>query len=416
MKNEFDFQKDESPDIKIFLRKLLTFWPLVLLGVLVGTASAYLINRYTLPIYKAEIKLLIDDGKDKGSMGAEQFMSALGYYNPRLTFENEVIKIKSRTLTEKTLDNLDFEVSYFTKGRILTQEVYGDKVPIHVIYDSIPEFMEGALLELEITDKSSWKLVNISELSQIWAFPLEENYPFGRPIQWGTFFFQINSTKGLKGGEKLAVRFNTRHSLIRQFNEALIVGPEAKGASAIRMELSGKNQQKIVDYLDELAKTYIEFGLAEARERSEKTLDFINGQLSIITDSLNVAENLRERFRSENRITTMSEEGGRIFNKLDALITQKSIEDLQMRYLRYLEEYVEGKRLIDDIVAPSAMGVQDPLLISLVTELIGLNAERQKLQSGIKQQGSVLNTIDAQINLLKKTLKENLKSQKKSGQ
>src|SRR5690606_33905149 len=93
---------------------------------------------------------------------------------------------------------------------------------------------------------------------------------------------------------------------------------------------------------------------------SENTVRFIDQQLAGISDSLTTSENRLQQFRSENNVFNLSEEGSVIFERLQDLEKQKGETEINLKYYQTLDTYLE-KNQGGDLVAPSIIGVTDPL-------------------------------------------------------
>ena len=125
---------EQSFDIKKILFSALRYWPYFILSLLLGLGGAYTVNRYTVKLYQSEITLLLNQDGTSNS-GIESLMTKIGYYNPRLEFENEVIGLKSFDQSLDAIQDLDFEIEYFQIGRFKTTEIYKNN-NFKVVYDT----------------------------------------------------------------------------------------------------------------------------------------------------------------------------------------------------------------------------------------------------------------------------------------
>ena len=73
-----------------------------------------------------------------------------------------------------------------------------------------------------------------------------------------------------------------------------------------------------------------------------------------------------------------------------------------------MEEYFESNRDSTGFLAPSSMGLDDPLLDGLIQELATLSAERQQIINNNQLRSPRLRTLDITINNLKEVIIENL--------
>jgi uncharacterized protein involved in exopolysaccharide biosynthesis len=108
-------------DIKRVIFRALRFWYLVLASVVTCLAIAFLVNRYAIRIYPVSASIIIKESQESSS-------GKLLYNNPLVSYYrnylNELYIIRSYPLIERTIDNLDFESTFYLEGNVLTSEAY----------------------------------------------------------------------------------------------------------------------------------------------------------------------------------------------------------------------------------------------------------------------------------------------------
>ena len=124
--------EEDGINIQRLLGGIISFWPFYLASIVLFVSGAYLVNRYADRIYKGKIILNIETEGSSAGAGVEALMTQIGYYNPRLTFENELIQMQSLGLMEQTLDRLDFGISLVGQGRVRNARIYGQDAPIQI--------------------------------------------------------------------------------------------------------------------------------------------------------------------------------------------------------------------------------------------------------------------------------------------
>ncbi|VAW15631.1 hypothetical protein MNBD_BACTEROID01-89, partial [hydrothermal vent metagenome] len=145
-------QEEDTIDIKKLVLRLLSYWYWFVLCVILSLGSAYLYNRYTTRVYEISSSLLIDAGKSVsplagGGAGGDLF-GGFGLMSSNLRdFYNQLIILKSNPVIEKTLEGLDFEVSYYSVGRIMSSESY-KSAPFRVKIDRAHPQLVGAEFHL----------------------------------------------------------------------------------------------------------------------------------------------------------------------------------------------------------------------------------------------------------------------------
>src|SRR5690606_4067002 len=105
----------------------------------------------------------------------------------------------------------------------------------------------------------------------------------------------------------------------------------------------------------------------------------------------------------------LTEEGSVIFQRLEGLEREKAEINLALRYYRTVMNYLDDEQL-DDLVAPSVIGIQDPLLNALVISMAELQGERVRLTATFSSETPAVREVNSKIENTKRTLIENLKS------
>ncbi len=168
------------------------------------------------------------------------------------------------------------------------------------------------------------------------------------------------------------------------YRSKLSVTPIVEDASLVTLTTSGTVAMQEVDYLNKLMEVYLEFGLEFKNKTAAQTIEFIESQLGIISDSLHLAEGDLENFKLVNRFLDISSEGGLVQSKLEKIDAERTALLMQKSYYEYLKEYVDSKRETGDIVAPSVMGVTDQTLTGLVAELSQFQLKKKQLAMNLE--------------------------------
>ena len=204
--------------------------------------------------------------------------------------------------------------------------------------------------------------------------------------------------------------FNNLEALANQYRNQLSIAPIEKDASLVTLSVSGLVPSQLADYLNKLMKVYIQEGLDFKNKTAGQTINFIENQLGLISDSLHIAEGDLENFRLVNKLIDISREGSFLQAKLEQLDNEKSTLIMQERYYKYLKEYLESKSENEDIVAPSVMGVTDQLLVKLVDELANLQQRKKQLAMSLKEPSGPLEIIEVNLFGIRTALTENINS------
>jgi capsular exopolysaccharide synthesis family protein len=155
---------------------------------------------------------------------------------------------------------------------------------------------------------------------------------------------------------------------------------------------------------------YISYGLDIKKQIAEQTISFINAQLNVISDSLEVAAKNLESFRKENNFIDLKSENLIVQNRLENTYNEKAEVELQLQYYEYLAEYINDLNAKGAIISPSVMGITDQILLKLVNELSTLQQEKEKLGFNLEMNQPVINHIDKMSEDTREALRESIKN------
>lgn len=406
MNNTIQEHNEDEIDIKKYLFKMLGNWHWFVLSISIAVATGYIITKYSTPHYTVSSTLLV--GSDGAKNEFAQMVSQLGLFKNKMQkneVENEMPILQSYTLARKVVEELNFNVSYFRIGDIMTTESYIDN-PFYIKYDTAT-FSYSGMVTITMLDNKTYQLQYLSKTEEIikkevhfdstytdsvLSFSLHLKFPFDNRLKEDNYAFKIENL------DRLA-------SLYAQ---AMTVEPVSDKSYVLNLALNGTVPKKITDYLNKIAEVYIRTQLDEANRSYENTITFIDNQLARIVDSLEIAENNLEAFRRNNQILNLSREGQALFEKIETIQEKKAQLDVQMKYFNYLHDYVKSKSDFKDVVTPSVIGIQDPLLNSLIAQLSELYREKSLIEYSSQKFNPSLELINLKISNIKAALEENL--------
>ena len=344
--NPFLVQQEDEIDLKALLFNYLTYWPLIVIFAFLGVLVAFLFNRYTTPIYKVESTVLVVD--DKPTLGADLFESAGLGIQGKSNIDNETGIIKSYSLAESAVSQMDLNVSYYKEGFLKVTQVYGN-VPVYVSVDWTKPQLVGGMFRLEVIDESSFELSVEDDQFSVFqpkdpfyksnfeGFELPKSiYSFGENIQGEYYEFKISQISALPG-EVFFFKIIDTPSLALKMKNDLQVNPLNKQASILTLSLETPLRRLGENYINTLMDKYLERELEEKNQASENTIRFIEQQLSGITDSLQFSEKQLQDYRSKNKIFNLSQEGSIIFERLNDLEQERSQAELNLKYYQTLK-------------------------------------------------------------------------------
>ena len=411
--------EEELIDVKDLLLQVWRIRFYILLSLIITLCLAYFIIRFSVPVYQVSSKFFV---KEKESSLSGIFDQAgLGMMGgDEMVLGNQMIILKSRPIAEAALDRLDFDVEYFEEELFLQKELY-QKTPIAVEVDWTHPQLANGLIRIKWSDRQTFTLsYEDANYNQIFPDsdsrePLEdpasptETYRFGDWVELPMNRFRVGLTGAESEGE-LLIRLRDRYALVNQYTgEDLQISPMDKQSTILELTLKTATPAKGRDYLNTLQSVYLENELQEKNTMATNTIDFIDAQLVVLSDSLMYIENRLESFRSNNATYDISSEGSAIFEQLKELETELAQQRFKRSYYQQLQRYLEREDY-NQIVVPSGLGIEDPILNTLIENLLELQAEKSMHASRLTEIAPPVREVNRKISDMNQSILELLQN------
>jgi capsular exopolysaccharide synthesis family protein len=292
-------ESGEGINIQEQVLKYLKHWKWILLSVIVCTVAANVYVRYLTPQYGMSTTILIKDDKKSGS--ALDAFSDLGIITGgKNNIENEIAILQSRTLSQNIIKELEFNISYFVEGRIISSESY-KQVPIKILFidKSNSFFVKDTSFVVRPVSEKVFEMSN--ELNQN-----PRRFVFGSKIKSsiGTFVVLKNDIR--IGDGEIVIRISSVEQKAAEYSGKLQVEPVGKKTSILKLSMSDVIPEKGIDYLKALVEQYNIDAADDKNLIAKNTFNFIENRLGIITNELDSVEKGAETFKKQNRLTTLS--------------------------------------------------------------------------------------------------------------
>jgi tyrosine-protein kinase Etk/Wzc len=416
---------DGGINFKSIIGKFLAFIPYFIFSILFTLTVAFLINRYSTPRYLVKGSILIKEkGGRAGIDGADNFLQGMQLLSTSRNIENEQGIIKSKSLVQSTIRQLNFGISYFSQGSIKKTDLFGN-LPFLVELDSQHVQILGAEISLNFINEKEvevWVerggelfIPVTSEKVKPGGVIEKRKYNLKDLIVSENFSFRIKILDPTIIGNATnfySFRLNSFEGIVNEYYNSYSLRPINKLSSIIEISKEGRWPEKDKAFIDELCRSYIRLGMDEKNRVTQNTIRFIDLQLLSIGDTLGRVENQLQDFRSENKIIDLSANGSNIINSLGNLEERKAEQDLKNKYFEYLEKYVKNSNPLDELIAPSLFGINEPTINVVLQKMIELYSKRKALSISYQPNNPILIETDQALTNLKLTLLENIKSVK----
>ena len=349
----------------------LHYWYLFVIAIAIALGLAMLKNRRWIPSYLSQGTIVIKESNSYGSSMAlmQGFGVDAGYKN----VNNQMIMLTSYDLMCRVVDSLPFmNVEYITQGRFKTRQLYR-QTPILVDYTRLDPRAYGTMYQVTFRDDG---MMHISSTDE--SLPLEIDAHYGEPISCSLFDITIWPTEYMNNS-KIYFRFRSREDLVNEFMSRVSLSFVTEGSTVLAISLVSEVPARDCEFIDKLAQIYLLQNLEQKNEVAENSIRFINEQLKSLQSSLQQSEGAMTDFRQENKFVDVNSYAGQLMGMVSSY-DQKALElRLRETYFDYLINYINTNIESGAVIAPTTMGVDEPILMGLVQQLNDLRIQRGEL-------------------------------------
>jgi tyrosine-protein kinase Etk/Wzc len=389
-------------DLNDILSKLVKYWYVFIISILISLAIASLYIMNATRFYKVSSTLLIqNDFKGDGMLKGTAF-SDLDMFRGARTVDNEMEVLRSRDLIFKTLKDLKLETSYFIPGFFNDKELYGENLPVQVIIEYLNNQAYSQKIELSIKDDQVFSL-NTNEKNVL--------YNYGQLIQRPGYNIRVVKGPAFSTATPiLKIKFNDLYTMAEYYSlSALKIVPIVKDANTVSLTLLDPIPQRGVDILNKLIDTYNDENVGTKNKVARNTIRFIDQRLVDLNSDLSVLERGVENYKQVNRVTNMSADSEINLRTSGDYDFNLSSAGVQLDLIKSLANYLGSRDSMYEIV-PSTLGIKDLTLNNLINKYNDLQIERQRLLRNNRPDNPLIININEQLSGLKGYLQETLKN------
>lgn len=328
----------EVNDLRNLIRIVSKNWYFVVIALVLSAVLSYLYSYKIPDVYGASTQILL---KDKTSYDYQsQVYKNIGYINAYGDIVNQKRVLTSYDLVDRTLEKLDFEVSYFIIGRFKTTQIYAN-LPFTVQIQLLNNKLYERPFDLHIVDSKQFTISYDGGQGVV-----TKKFLFNTDIADEDFTLRVTPNVDLK--PSTISKYTTsdyrfvRHSRGRQ------VSKYAKTLDVVNLDYTTILQVTVEDeiaarakmFLDTLSNEYIKYTLQGDFDINENTLIYIDKQLEEVSGILNEYEDDLQAFLRSKDILDLNKENTQYFNQLVNLDAEKRKLELMIESVDALKDYV----------------------------------------------------------------------------
>ena len=412
MKEELPNEKlceadDKEIDIKELLFKYLIHWPWFVGTVVACLIAAYVYLYVATPVYNISATVLIKDDKKGGSsnnVGGLDELGLNGLITSSQSIDNEIEVLRSKTLVKEVVSYLNLYVTYQDEDLIPSKELYKTSpVQVNMTPQEAEKLKKDIVVEMVVQPQGSLDVnVKMDDREIQTHF---EKLPAILPTDRGTIsFFQatdsipVEGASSVQGARHITATISCPMNVARGYCGNLVIVPTSQTTSVVTVSLKNSSLRRGQDFINQLLEMYNRNTNNDKNEIAQKTAEFIDERIGIISKELGSTEADLETFKRDAGITDLSSDA-QIALSGNAEYEKKQVENrTQISLVEDLKRYLSHSEYE---VLPSNVGLKDAALATQIDRYNEMLIERKRLLRTSTESNPAIVNLDTSIRATK---------------
>ena len=395
-------------------------WPWFVGAVVACLIAAWVYLHVSTPVYNISATVLIKDDKKGGSAGMLSGLESLGLdgmISSLQNIDNEIEVLRSKTIVKEVVEDLGLYISYTDEDEFPSRNMYKTSpVQVSLTPQEADLLEEPMIVKMALQPQGSMDVtVKIDDDEYQKHF---EKLPAVFPTDKGTLAFFLTPDSVLSSkrtSEETTASEKTTRNITATINKPLAVAkwccknmtiePTSKTTSVAVISLKNSNVQRGKDFINKLLEMYNINTNNDKNEVAQKTAEFINERIGIISKELGSTEKDLESFKRGAGITDLTSDA-QIALTGSAEYEKKRVENqTQINLLQDLQKYMQNEGYE---VLPSNIGLQDLNLAAAINRYNDVLVERKRLLRTSTENNPTIINLDTSISAMKENVQVSL--------
>ncbi|MCB2407986.1 GumC family protein [Hymenobacter lucidus] len=417
-------------DLHALFFKLRNRWPLFLVSVLLAGFVGYVYLQLKAPVYNFRATMLLGN-QSSGSKRAQELLQILEVQNKGVKMEDEIGLLKSVDVVRRAVERLPFTVSYYaapgswlnTVKDLQVRERPAGTVPFRVEPNLKAPQLAGVRIYVEPAGQGKFRVHANAKQGQLYSLPtselvrevldvnIDQTVAAGDTLRHPLLTVVIKPEPDFPTGEAnehYYFTLNTLSAMTAAYQAGLSVKPIDHDSRIVELSSKGMVPAKQIQFLDTLMAVFVEDDLREKNITGAKTVAFLDGEIANLSDSLRRSAAALSNFRSSRGVVDVGAQSGEGIRQLSELEAMQAKVATNRKYYANMLNYLRANQGASQMVSPSSVGIEDPVVNNLIMQLTDLNSQRAALGVNASTNNPLVTVLDERIRTAKQSLIQTL--------
>lgn len=394
-------KKSDFIDVRAIAQEYISKWYLFVISVIVCVAIGWIFAKINPPKYSVRANILIS--QEDQSSALLNSMGGLGdLFGSKAMVDDEIFVISSHSLYRDVARDLGLYKTHNVRFGFLDYQFSYPEFPIDVIPSpGLVDTLRTSLSFKIKVDKDGLASVKMKARKEVVADIKDQALPVSLSTIYGHFV--VDTTSSYVPGEEVRTTigllgYDAAAEIMAKGVSATIAN---KRSNAIRLGVDTENIDYGKDVLNEIISKYNERGIAEKNLQGEKTAEFIDSRLAIISGDLKDAETEIQSYKEKKGIIGVDVEAVYQTEKRAGIEKELIEAETQAEIIKMAADFIADKGNEYSLVPMTTdnKGLQEG--IAAYNELL---LQRMSLASNAKPNNKALKLLDEKITAMRSSI------------
>ncbi len=405
--------RQQDVDIKFLFAKVFGNWYWYLFTVVILSIIGLLVYLYVAPHYTVTGRVMVTgynpQGKAVSGTDESTVLQNLGtMFSSPNSVSNEMEIMHSRTLVEKTVRDLQLNVTYWAQGPIRYDESYVNS-PFFIKELTLKNITSPIEYDVRVIDGGDKVHFEDEETDSTFTMA------FGDTIHtyYGSWVLVRNPNVTEKNPKHtLGMVINSWAQTLYTYMSYIEATNINEYVNIIDLSISGITPQKNEDLLKYLINLYVQADIDDHNRIADSTIAFINNRLESVSQSLTSVDKDIESFKKANKLTDLTNDANELLQTSTTVNQSMQDKQVQYRVVDDLENYLSNADN-NTRVMPTTAPISDPAFVQTLDKYNSLELQRQSQLQTSTEANPNIKSIDIQLGQLRGDLLSMLRTYKK---
>lgn len=403
---------NNSLDWNLLINQCRRRWWWFAVSAIICTCIGFAYSKIAKPRFEVSASVLIsDDGKSK-SASVALLMSKFdigSMFGGTSSVQNELAVMGSHTVFMNTVKDLGLNTSYIVRqGFMNSMPVSRDESPVSIAYPpAMPDTLSNAIKFKIAIDKDGKGSITASlKLWQTLAEVSGQDFPIELETSYGSFTFDTTEAYQVGKPLKETIVLGNYAGAAEAYQSLVQIAIANKKANILSLGMESVNPQFACDIISDIITNYNLTGINQTREKSTRTLTFLNGRIDTLTVELSALESQIEQYKKSRNLTDVTADVKLLLSRKEALHNKLFAAETEYEVMQLVKNFINDSE--NDYSLIPALGDSTVGVKGAIASYNRLIMERMKLESNAKANNTSLRLIDNQLAAMRGNITQSL--------